>query len=94
MRLISSVLLGVVLLAGCEGGDRLNKWSSAPAPNNNPAMSGPIDPHPELKCLNICKNKAEEDSKRCAASEAESADTCKAKNAQERVECENKCMPP
>jgi len=92
VRLISAVVLAVALLAGCEGGERMNKWSSAPAPNNNPAMSGPVDPHPELKCLASCRSKAEEEDKRCAAAGDTAA--CKDKLSQERLQCETKCTPP
>lgn len=86
------MLLCAVLLAGCQGGEQLNKWSSAPSPTANPAMAGQADPNPELKCLSKCREKAVEAGRRCEAENGGAA--CQEKFTEERIQCETKCLPP
>jgi hypothetical protein len=89
VKILAIAATAVLLLAGCQGGERMNKWSSAPAPNNNPAMSGPQDPNPELKCLNACKAKADDGYAKCLVNKE--ASQCKDKLGEQMLECNDKC---
>ena len=92
MRIISVAVLGLALLAGCQGGDRLAKAANVPASNGSvEAAMTTQQTNPVLACLDKCRAKADKKNAKCMLDN--SGGDCSAKLGAAFQECNEKCTP-